>query len=66
MAIVSTPKRDFSIVCESGALLNFVKERTIDGKFKIGKEGICGGDDLQEISEQPGPTRDYQDRRHLD
>ena len=42
MAIVSTAKRDFSIVSESEALLNFVKERTLDKKFKIRKEAMCG------------------------
>ncbi|XP_037070380.1 sister chromatid cohesion protein PDS5 homolog A-A-like [Pollicipes pollicipes] len=42
MAIVATAKRDFSIVSESEALLNFVKERTLDKKFKIRKEAMCG------------------------
>lgn len=32
MAIVSTAKKDFSIVSDSEDLLNFVKERTLDKK----------------------------------
>lgn len=32
MAIVTTAKRDFSIVAESEDLLEFVKERTLDKK----------------------------------
>ena len=42
MAIVTTAKRDFSIVAESEDLLEFVKERTLDKKFKIRKEAMCG------------------------
>ncbi|KAK4314945.1 hypothetical protein Pmani_013813 [Petrolisthes manimaculis] len=42
MAIVSTAKKDFSIVSDSEDLLNFVKERTLDKKFKIRKEAMCG------------------------
>lgn len=32
MAIVTTAKKDFSIVSDSEDLLNFVKERTLDKK----------------------------------
>ncbi|KAK7077880.1 Sister chromatid cohesion protein PDS5 A [Halocaridina rubra] len=42
MAIVSTAKKDFSIVSDSEDLLNFVKERTLDKKFKIRKQAMCG------------------------
>lgn len=42
MAIVETAKRDFKIVCESEDLLEFVKERTLDKKFKIRKEAMNG------------------------
>lgn len=42
MAIVSTAKRDFEIVSNSEELLNFVKERTLDKKFKIRKEANSG------------------------
>lgn len=42
MAIVSTAKRDLSIVADSEDLLDFVKERTLDKKFKIRKEAMCG------------------------
>ncbi|MCL4115786.1 UNVERIFIED_CONTAM: hypothetical protein GTU68_048938, partial [Idotea baltica] len=42
MAIVTTAKRDLSIVSDSEDLLNFVKERTLDKKFKIRKEAMCG------------------------
>ena len=42
MAIVSTAKRDFDIVSKSEDLLNFVKERTLDKKFKIRKEAMSG------------------------
>uniref|UniRef100_A0A2P2I100 Androgen-induced proliferation inhibitor n=1 Tax=Hirondellea gigas TaxID=1518452 RepID=A0A2P2I100_9CRUS len=42
MAIVTTAKRDISIVAESEDLLEFVKERTLDKKFKIRKEAMCG------------------------
>ncbi|QQP49616.1 Sister chromatid cohesion protein PDS5 -like protein BAlike, partial [Caligus rogercresseyi] len=41
-AIVSAAKRNFSIVAESEDLLNFVKERTMDKKFKIRKEAVNG------------------------
>ena len=42
MAIVSAAKRDFEIVAQSEALLNFVKERMLDKKFKIRKEAMTG------------------------
>lgn len=42
MAIVSTAKKDFDIVSNSEDLLNFVKERTLDKKFKIRKEANSG------------------------
>lgn len=42
MAIVETAKRDFQIVSESEDLLEFVKERTLDHKFKIRKEAMNG------------------------
>ncbi|CAG0898239.1 unnamed protein product [Darwinula stevensoni] len=42
LAIVSTAKKDFSIVSDSEDLLNFVKERTLDKKFKIRKEAMVG------------------------
>lgn len=35
MAIVTTAKRDFSIVAESEDLLEFVKERTLDKKVRL-------------------------------
>ena len=41
IAIVSTAKKDFDIVSRSG-LLNFVKERTLDKKFKIRKVAMAG------------------------
>lgn len=41
-AIVTTAKKEFSIVSDSEDLLNFVKERTLDKKFKIRKEAMCG------------------------
>lgn len=41
-AIVATAKRDFSIVSDSEDLVNFVKERTLDKKFKIRKEALTG------------------------
>ena len=43
IAIVSTAKKDFDIVSRSEDLLNFVKERTLDKKFKIRKEAMAGG-----------------------
>lgn len=42
MAIVSTAKKDMDVVAESKELLNFVKERTLDKKFKIRKEAVSG------------------------
>ncbi|XP_014279866.1 sister chromatid cohesion protein PDS5 homolog B-B isoform X2 [Halyomorpha halys] len=42
MAIVSTAKRDFEVVSKSEDLLEFVKERTLDKKFKIRKEAMSG------------------------
>ena len=42
IAIVSTAKKDFDIVSRSEDLLNFVKERTLDKKFKIRKEAMSG------------------------
>lgn len=36
MAIVSTAKRDLSIVADSEDLLDFVKERTLDKKVREG------------------------------
>lgn len=41
-AIVATAKNDFNIVSESEHLLNYVKERTLDKKFKIRKEALLG------------------------
>ncbi len=35
MAIVSTAKKNFEVVSQSEELLNFVKERTLDKKFKV-------------------------------
>lgn len=42
MAIVSTAHRDFEVVSQSEDLLEFVKERTLDKKFKIRKEAMTG------------------------
>lgn len=42
MAIVETAKRDFKIIGESEDLLTFVKERTLDKKFKVRKEAMNG------------------------
>lgn len=42
MAIVSTAKKDYDVVSQSEELLNFVKERTLDKKFKIRKEAMSG------------------------
>lgn len=42
MAIVETAKRDFQVVSESEDLLEYVKERTLDKKFKIRKEAMNG------------------------
>ncbi|CAL8109843.1 unnamed protein product [Orchesella dallaii] len=41
-AIVATAKLDFNIVSESEDLLNYVKERTLDKKFKIRREALQG------------------------
>ena len=35
MAIVATAKKNFEVVSQSEELLNFVKERTLDKKFKV-------------------------------
>ncbi|XP_059483617.1 sister chromatid cohesion protein PDS5 homolog A-A isoform X4 [Neocloeon triangulifer] len=42
MAIVATAKRDFSVVSDSEDLLDFVRERTLDKKFKIRREAMSG------------------------
>lgn len=42
MAIIATAQRDFQAVAESEDLLHFVKERTLDKKFKIRKEAMTG------------------------
>ncbi|XP_047520595.1 sister chromatid cohesion protein PDS5 homolog B-B isoform X2 [Pieris napi] len=42
MAIIATAQRDFEAVAESEDLLHFVKERTLDKKFKIRKEAMSG------------------------
>ncbi|XP_044744637.1 sister chromatid cohesion protein PDS5 homolog B [Coccinella septempunctata] len=42
MAIVTTAKKDFQVVSDSEDLLEFVKERTLDKKFKIRKEAMSG------------------------
>lgn len=42
MAIVTTAKNDFQVVSDSDDLLEFVKERTLDKKFKIRKEAMSG------------------------
>ena len=42
MAIVATARKNFDIVAKSEQLLNFVKERTLDKKFKIRKEAMSG------------------------
>ncbi|XP_004922579.1 sister chromatid cohesion protein PDS5 homolog B-B isoform X2 [Bombyx mandarina] len=42
MAIIATAQRDFQAVAESEDLLHFVKERTLDKKFKIRKEAMSG------------------------
>lgn len=42
MAIVSTARRNFQVVSDSEDLLEFVKERTLDKKFKIRKEAMSG------------------------
>ncbi|KAG8200522.1 hypothetical protein JTE90_000597 [Oedothorax gibbosus] len=40
MAIISAAKKDFNSITDD--LLNFVKERTLDKKFKIRKEALLG------------------------
>ena len=42
MAIVTTARKDVDVVAASEELLNFVKERTLDKKFKIRKEAVSG------------------------
>lgn len=42
MAIVTTARHDFQVVSDSEDLLEFVKERTLDKKFKIRKEAMSG------------------------
>ncbi|CAK1543464.1 unnamed protein product [Leptosia nina] len=42
MAIIATAQRDFEAVAESEDLLHFVRERTLDKKFKIRKEAMSG------------------------
>ncbi|XP_003426788.1 sister chromatid cohesion protein PDS5 homolog B isoform X2 [Nasonia vitripennis] len=42
MAIVTTARKDFEVVSDSEDLLEFVKERTLDKKFKIRKEAMSG------------------------
>ncbi|KAK2716297.1 sister chromatid cohesion protein PDS5 homolog B-like isoform X2 [Artemia franciscana] len=42
MAVVSTIRKDFSVVSDNEDLLNFIKERTLDKKFKIRKEAMQG------------------------
>ncbi|KAJ8941700.1 hypothetical protein NQ318_023296 [Aromia moschata] len=42
MAIVTTARNDFQVVSDSEDLLEFVKERTLDKKFKIRKEAMSG------------------------
>ncbi|GBP62684.1 Sister chromatid cohesion protein PDS5 homolog B-B, partial [Eumeta japonica] len=42
MAIVATAQRDFEAVAQSDDLLHFVRERTLDKKFKIRKEAMSG------------------------
>ncbi|CAH0549988.1 unnamed protein product [Brassicogethes aeneus] len=41
-AIVTTARNDFQVVSDSEDLLEFVKERTLDKKFKIRKEAMSG------------------------
>lgn len=41
-AIVATAKLDFNVVSDSEDLLNYVKERTLDKKFKIRREALQG------------------------
>ncbi|KAF7284502.1 cohesin associated factor B pds5 [Rhynchophorus ferrugineus] len=42
MSIVTTARNDFQVVSDSEDLLEFVKERTLDKKFKIRKEAMAG------------------------
>ncbi len=42
MAIVSTAKKNLDVVSQSEELLNFVRERCLDKKFKIRKEAVSG------------------------
>ena len=42
MATVTTARKDVDVVASSEELLNFVKERTLDKKFKIRKEAVSG------------------------
>ncbi|KAL7294326.1 hypothetical protein TKK_0012336 [Trichogramma kaykai] len=42
MAIVTTARKDFEVVSDSEDLLEFVKERTLDKKFKIRREAMTG------------------------
>ncbi|XP_068145904.1 sister chromatid cohesion protein PDS5 homolog B [Drosophila tropicalis] len=42
MAIVETAKRDFNIVLESPDLLEIVRERTLDKKYKIRRDAMNG------------------------
>lgn len=42
MSIVTTARNDFQVVSDSEDLLEFVKERTLDKKFKIRKEAMSG------------------------
>lgn len=42
LAIVTTARHDFQVVSDSEDLLEFVKERTLDKKFKIRKEAMTG------------------------
>ncbi|KAH9373521.1 hypothetical protein HPB48_003473 [Haemaphysalis longicornis] len=60
MAIISAAKKDFSAVSEE--LLTFVKERTLDKKFKIRKEALLGLAQLYKAhmgsAELPASTRE--------
>ncbi|XP_065203683.1 sister chromatid cohesion protein PDS5 homolog B [Planococcus citri] len=42
LAVVTTAKHDFEIISQSTDLLDCVKERTLDKKFKIRKEALSG------------------------
>ena len=39
---MSTARKDFDLVAKNESLLNNVKERTLDKKFKIRKEALTG------------------------